>query len=183
MTKLEAARLVACLFAAYPAASSNVNNRTTEIFERMLGDLDYVVANAAVERLIATSRFMPTIAEIREACMDLSLGERRAGGEAWGSVLRAISGAGIYRKPGVDFVFNDPVVARCVAALGWEELCNSENQHADRARFIELYDKLAVSTRKEQNTGALPAAQRLKALEDAPIDIVRQLAEAKAVKS
>jgi hypothetical protein len=164
MTKGEAAKLVAVLLAAYPAAKSTAS--TSEVYERMLADLDYPTANAAVERLLATSRFMPSIAEIREACMDLQHGERVAGGEAWGNVLRAIGRWGVYRTPGQDFQFQDPVAARCVAALGWQNLCNSENQHADRARFIELYDRLAVSERKEQNAGALPAAQRLRVLRD-----------------
>ena len=41
-------------------------------------------------------------------------------------------------------LFTDPVTAQCVASLRWRELCDSENQAADRARFVELYDKLAA---------------------------------------
>lgn len=159
MTDSECQKIVAVLMAAFPNAKST--SATTTVYERMLRDQEYVVTNAAVERLLATSRFMPTIAEIREACFDLNLGERQAGGEAWGSVLRAVQGAGSYRTPGVDFVFNDPVVLRCVEALGWQNLCSSENQVADRARFIELYDKLSLSERKHANADQLPAAKRL----------------------
>jgi hypothetical protein len=108
---------------------------------------------------------MPTIAEIREACMDLEHGEPKAGGEAWGEVLAAVSRWGIYRQPGLDFQFADPVVARAVQAFGWRNICNSENQQADRARFIELYDRLATVERKQLNAGQLPAAQRLRALQ------------------
>lgn len=184
MTRSEAAKLVAVLLAAFPSAKSTAG--TSEVYERMLADLDYPTANAAVERLIATCKFMPSIAEIRGACMDLSHGDQRAGGEAWGECLKAISRFGIYRAPGKDFSFQDPLVARCVAALGWEALCNSENQAADRARFIELYDKLAVGARRDLNAGALPAAERLKAIKSpeggAIESMVLQLAEAKTVK-
>lgn len=172
MTKAEAAKLVAVLLASYPntpqarVSSSGQTVQTSEVYERMLADLEYPTANAAVERLLATSRFMPTVAEIRDACMDLIHGDQRAGGEAWGECVKAISRWGIYRVPGVDFMFSDPLVARCVAALGWQNLCNSENQAADRARFIELYDRLAVGARRDTNTNQLPAAQRLRALQE-----------------
>lgn len=183
MTSAEAARLVAVLLASFPGAKTTP--KTSEIYERMLADLDYPTANAAVERLLATSRYMPTIAEIRDACMTLTHGDRAAGGEAWGECMAAIRRYGIYRVPGKDFSFKDPVVARCVHALGWEELCNSENATADRARFIELYDQLAVNARRDINANQLPAAQRLRALKDGDDAqaIVLQLAEAKAVKS
>ncbi len=164
MTKAEVAKLVAVMVAAFPNAK--VTADTSSVYERMLADLDYPVANAAVERLLATCKFMPTVAEIREAGLTLHSGEIAAGGEAWGSVLDAIGAQGVYRLPGTDFGFRDPVTARCVSALGWEELCNSENQTADRARFIELYDKLAATERRGQLSEGLPAMQRFRALQE-----------------
>ncbi len=161
MTTLEIKKLVAVLIASFPA--SKVTDQTVTAYERMLSDLDFRVANAAIERLLATAKWLPTIAEIREACLALSAGEKRAGGEAWGDVLAAMRMFGYIRSPGVDFNFPDPVTAKCVAALGWSELCGSENATADRARFIELYDKLAAIERTKQLADSLPAAQRLKA--------------------
>lgn len=163
MTQAETAKLVAVLLAAFP--QSRATQQTSQAYERMLGDLDYPAANAAVERLLATARFMPTIAEIRETTLALTVGEQKPGGEAWGVVQRAIGCEGVYRVPGKDFTFRDPVIARCVAALGWEELCNSENLVADRARFVELYDKLAVQALRKQLSEALPAMQRYRAIE------------------
>lgn len=163
MTEAEVRKLVAVLLGAFPA--SRTTPETAMVYERMLKDLDYPAANAAVERLLATCKFMPTVAEIRETALTLSSGEQMPGGEAWGSVLAAIGGAGVYRVPGKDFQFRDPVTAQCVRALGWEELCNSENSSADRARFIELYDKLASQHRRKQLSECLPAMQRYRALE------------------
>lgn len=183
MTRAEVAKLVTVIMAAFPQPDRST--QTSDVYERMLGDLDYPTANAAIERLLATSDRIPSIAAIRTACMDLKHGDQKAGGEAWGECLKAISRWGIYRNPGEDFQFQDPVVAKVVAALGWQNLCNSENSAADRARFIELYDKLAVTVRRDENAGQLPAAQRLKALKDSDQDsgeLVRQLAAAKAVK-
>jgi hypothetical protein len=163
MTQAETAKLVAVLLAAFP--QSRATSQTSQVYERMLADMDYPAANAAVERLLASSRFMPSVAEIRETALAITVGEQKPGGEAWGTVLKAISAEGVYRKPGEDFRFGDAVTAKCVAAMGWENLCNSENQQADRARFTELYDKLAVHERRKQLSESLPAMQRFRALQ------------------
>lgn len=161
MSPLEIKKLVAVLVASF--SSSRISMDTVGVYERMLSDLDYVVANAAVERLLATAKFLPTIAEIREACLALSSGEKLPGGEAWGIVLSAIRKYGYVRVPGKDFEWEDRIVAKCVTALGWNELCSSENVQADRARFIELYDKLASTERTRQLADGLPALKRLQA--------------------
>lgn len=171
MTEPEVQKLVCVLIAAFPSAMAKVDDEhqrnTMAIYRRMLADLDYLVANAAVERLLATCRFMPAVSEIRDACLSLTQGEVRAGGDAWGSVLKAIAEQGAHRTPGADFQFRDPVVLLCVKALGWRELCLSENQVADRARFIELYEQLAAKQRRLALSEGLPAMQRLRAAQAA----------------
>lgn len=163
MSPAETAKLVAVLLAAFPQSRATI--QTSQAYERMLGDLDYAAANAAIERLLASSRFMPSIAEIRETTLAIVSGEQKPGGKAWESVRRAIQREGAYRTPGVDFVFSDAVTMSCVSALGWSELCASELQASDRARFVELYDKLATQERRKQLSDALPAMQRYRAIE------------------
>ncbi len=153
MTRIEVAKLVGVLLAAFPSA--DVNRATTTAYETELADLDYASANLAVRRLIGSSKFRPSIAEIREAATELANGPRRHGGEAWGDVIKAVGRYGAYRTP----VFADPLVERAVLAFGWSAICGSENQIADRARFIELYDGLATTTRRELQ---LPQAIRLR---------------------
>ena len=51
MTASEAAKIVAVMLAAFPAAKGSA--QTSQIYERMLADLDYPAVNAAVERLLA----------------------------------------------------------------------------------------------------------------------------------
>jgi hypothetical protein len=163
MTEAQVHKLVAVLAASFPAARGDAG--TIAAYQRMLADLDYPAANAAVERLIATSKRLPTVAEVRDAVLALTAGEARNGGEAWGDVLKAIRRYGYMRTPGVDFHFDDPVVANTVRALSWQELCSSENAVADRARFIETYDQLAVRHRRAQLSDGLPAMQRFRALQ------------------
>ncbi len=163
MSPLEIKKLVAVLVAAYP--NSKISEESVGVYVRMLADLDYPAANAAVEQLLASSKWMPTVSEIRERVVSLHRGEILVGGEAWGLVLKAIGRYGRYRVPGVDFKFDDPTTAECVSALNWRELCDSENPQADRARFVELYDRLAARNRRAELTDGLPATKRFRELQ------------------
>lgn len=160
MNAKEAEEAVAIALAACPAHAAkldaNAAKNMVTAWMMMLEDLPGAEVAAALKRHIATSKWLPSVAELRELVAEAKYGDRRPGGDAWGDVLRAIATVGAYRSP----AFADPVVARCVHALGWRELCLSENQAADRARFVELYDKLAATERREQTIGALPGASR-----------------------
>lgn len=154
MTPLESAKVVAMLMAAYPQAQ--MTRQTSGMYEHMLADLDREVATAAVERLIGSAKWLPTIAEIRFAAAEVKHGPRRLGGEAWGDVVAAMRKVGWYGRP----KFDDPLVADAVRMLGWQALCSSTNEVADRARFVELYDGLAERNRRETVVAkglALPA--------------------------
>jgi hypothetical protein len=104
------------------------------------------------------------VSDIRRTVIELEKGPVRPGGEAWGDVLRAIGRYGSHRAPGIDFEFDDPEVARCVKALGWSNLCNSDadGQRADRARFIELYGVHAAQERRELQAPILKQARELR---------------------
>lgn len=163
MKQSEAAKLVAVLLVAFPSQGSRLSSvqQTTmaEMFADMLSDLSYEQCNAALRVLIQTRQFLPTVAEIRSTALELARGPAPSGGEQWGSVTRAMREKGAWRVPGEDFVFNDPITAKCVQAMNWTALCLSENSVADRARFIELYDKLAGDARREAQAPALAAAR------------------------
>jgi hypothetical protein len=173
MTHEEAQKLVTMLVTGFPNLMSRLSSEqqasTMKLYRHMLLDMDFALANAAVGRLIASSRFMPTIAEIREAALVCAHGQRRPGGEAWGDVLAAVAKFGVYRRP----VFSDSLVAHAVYMLDWVGLCSSDNQVADRARFIELYERLASARRAEQQ---VPERMR-RELPEHPPERVWQLRE------
>lgn len=167
MTEAQVRDLIVKMTAALPRDWSFLTKEqqgaTEAIYVRMLTDLPWFAARAAVESLLSTAKNMPTIAEVRAATLNAMHGNVRAGGDGWGDVRKAISRYGMNRSP----EFIDPVVERVVRALGWRELCQSENDVSDRARFIELYDRFARDQRHEANVSQLPAAQRLRAIQAA----------------
>lgn len=159
MTKAEAAKLVGFLLGAFPSAS--VTEKTSLVYEQLLADLDFSAAQLAVNRLARTKRFLPTIAEIREAALEIVHGPKRLGGEAWGDVLAEIRRVGAYDLPR----FEDPAVAEAVRLMGWRGLCLGDNETSDRARFVELYEGLQDRARTDVQAGhALPPAKGLAGL-------------------
>lgn len=124
----------------------------TKLYTAGLMDLDYGVAEAAVIRIVHTSKFLPTVAEIREAAGVVKHGNQRTGMEAWGEVLQKIRTFGLRRDSTPtrgEFFFADPITERVVLAMNWEVLCAGEGDQitADRARFIAAYDRIAETER------------------------------------
>jgi hypothetical protein len=157
MKKSEAAELVMMLIAAFPQAKTT--DRTSQVYETMLVDIDAAAARAAVHRLIATSRWMPTVAEIRAICAAQTHGAARSGEEAYAEVLAAVRVHGRDYGQGAP-KFRDPIIARCIGVWGaWNDLCSSPSDDpGGRARFVELYDDLATRGRQDLAAGqSLPS--------------------------
>lgn len=165
MNKQETAKILAVIDVLFKSARTQPVDVALqiEVWTEMLGDLEYRSVDLAIRSMAGTSTWAPSIAEIREAVLELEEGPVRAGGEGWRDFLDAVGRYGSYRVP----VFSDPVVSRVVQSLGWKELCLSENQVADRARFIELYDKLACDERRLKQSPLLAAAKEQRALTEA----------------
>lgn len=159
MNRQETSQILAILFAAFPSSRPHQSKAelTLDVWSTALHDISADTARQVVQALIETRTFMPAIAEIRSMASQASRGRVRSGAEAWPGVMAAMRQEGAYRTPGQEFVFADPITARCVQLMDWQTLCLSENTVADRARFIELYDKLATEVRSESQSPALVA--------------------------
>lgn len=174
MTRQEAARIVAVILASYPTQAEKLLNpkrqvAMVEAFESLLSDVSYEHANAAVRALVQTSKFMPSIAEIRASALELVRGPVRAGVDAWGDLrqLRAFRDRDAMTEV-------DPLVLQVCQRYGWIEwrtyfrgsedieqwhVVTSEHEASDRARFAELYDKLASQAQREAQSPLLAAAR------------------------
>ncbi len=170
MKPTEARLIVMTLLSGYQSQTARLPvedmQLMIETYRIGLEDLSVEDARAAVARAMRTSKWLPTIAEIRALVVGARTGDR-TGAEAWTDVIKAVSRRGIYRTPGVDFTFADPITASLVTAQGWREICNGDgdNVRADRARVIDAYDRIRVAnkTNAAANTGAkiLPMHSRI----------------------
>lgn len=150
----EIAKVVGLLVAAFPAAQPD--EKTTRVYMEMLCDLPFEPSLRAVKRLLSSSRFFPSIAEIREAVTDVTHGPARGGADAWLDVVAAIRSVGYCGTPR----FEDPLVASIVDRWGWRRMCLEGDETADRARFIEAYNAMSKQSRIDLVSG-VPLSRRL----------------------
>lgn len=161
-TKL--AQILKALRGAYP--EKTIPDQTVEVYMRCLADLPLPALEAAVLNHIASSKWFPTIAELREKALALLPGQRMpTATEAWAEVMRAFEMVGYYGTP----EWSHEAIARTVAAMGWQNLCLSENGMADRAHFLRLYEVYCKRLREDQLM--LPEARRLAAQLEEPKEL------------
>jgi len=146
-------RILRQLFSAY--ANAQVTVETIAVYDRLLADIPPHELQTVVDQAIAECKFLPTVAELRERYHTLSrtLGQLTAT-DAWGQVKAEIRRIGSWGTP----TFADPVVAKVVRNMGWNELCMSESpEGVDRAQFTKMYNELVE--RGEQVQKLLPQAR------------------------
>jgi len=158
MTQKETSILLGMLRVAYPRFYAEISPEDITVsvgtWTMMLSDTTLEVATVALQRLIATSKFPPTIAEMRESIATVQYPSLPDAGDAWGEVNDAIRNYGYYRQAEALASMREPV-RLAVERMGWRDLCMSENGMADRAHFLRIYESMEKRT-KEQNL--LPAA-------------------------
>lgn len=131
----------------YPKDGLLPNNQAMELWFRQLQDIPYNVAEAALNKWVATNKWSPTIADIREMSTAVANGETPDWGEGWEQVLAAIRKFGMYRI-GEAMESLDGITRQCVERLGFENICKSENIISDRAQFRAMYEQLADRDKK-----------------------------------
>ncbi|MCP4448262.1 MAG: hypothetical protein GY811_23425 [Myxococcales bacterium] len=125
-----------------------------ELWRSLLHDLPAGSAILATRSALSMASHPPTPGEIRRAALGGVL-HGPTGAEAWGEVSKAIGRWGRDRadRAGVP-PWSSPAIAPTIAAVGgWRALCGSENQVADRARFVDAFDRQMDIARRSVLTG------------------------------
>jgi hypothetical protein len=139
------------LFAAYP--NTQIADETMGVYVENLIDIPLSELEVIIKQAIATHKFLPTVAEIRDMRHGLQNYGQLTYVEAWDTVVKEMHRIGSYGKP----EFQDPLTARVVKSMGWRNLCASENPGIDRAQFRDMYN--ALLTRQERDQKLLPQAR------------------------
>jgi len=160
-------------------AQRPVSTDTLMIYQRCIMDLDFESTKAAVLDLVTTEDWLPSIAAIRKAALSLAH-QLPTAGEAWAEVLDIARDGGFRRGESFKKIYvagqadaladgetdaslnatAGRLLDRAVAAMGgWPSICMSENEMADRAHFMKIWESLAVKAQKE--TVRLPEARQL----------------------
>ena len=172
MTKREFGLFAAAIRTYYPRENILPNEQAHDLWFRQLQDVPYPVAEAVLAKWVATNKWSPSIADIRDGVAEIQNGGPADDwGEAWDQAMTAIRRFGSYDEDGA-LASLPPLTRETVKRLGYKSLCWSENQVADRANFRQVYEIL--SKRKvETDKIPLPVRETLKALTESfakPVD-------------
>lgn len=134
MTRQEIIKLLSIATANFPSMQERDMKPTAVLWERALADIPYDVAEKALLKVLSTSKFFPTIAEIREAVTELTQPRVMDAIEAWELIVQAIRKYGYYDEKGA-MASLPPDVRSMAKRFGWRELCLSTNTETLRAQF------------------------------------------------
>lgn len=158
MNKKEFALFASALRTYYPKEKLLPNEQAIELWYKQLKDISYEVAEVTLNKWVATNKWSPSIADIREQAIDVTQGTGKDWGEAWQDVLRAIRIYGSYQEQeALDSL--DDTTRKVVKRIGFKNLCFSEEISVDRANFRMIYEQQA---QRDKQDAQLPP--RLKAI-------------------
>ncbi len=136
MKRNEAARLLTVIAAAYP--NFEPDDDKVRIWAEMMADLEYETAATALQRHIATSRFAPTIAEIREQAVAAVTSSEITSAEAWGELMHAVRAHGYYHEREA-LASLSPITARVAGIIGWRDINMCTELDVLRGQFLRMY--------------------------------------------
>lgn len=157
MNRKEIINLLGIATANFPNLQQKEMMPTAVLWEKALSDISYDVAEKALLKVLSTSKFFPTIADLRDAATQITQPRTLDAMEAWGLINEAIRKFGYYRQAeAVDFLPNE--VAEMVKRFTWRELCLSENVETLRAQFRMAWE---TQSKRRNELKALPTEIRL----------------------
>lgn len=142
----------------YPREKIMPNEQALTLWYKQLQDIDAKVAGAVLQKWVATNKWSPSIADIREQASKLTVGTPKDWGEAWESARYAVRRWGRNREQEALESLDD-LTRQVVNRIGFQTLCNSEEIGVERANFRMIYEQLASRTKE---TNQLPP--KIKAL-------------------
>lgn len=126
-------------------------------YTQLTADIPEGVLAQAVKNVIKVSRYVPTVAEIREEAGNILKAATRTKAEIpedeWEKVLKAMAQIGPYRSP----KWECDTTAAAVKKIGWMTLCGADMSSMPymRGQFIQTWTKLndaAKMQRRMDNT-------------------------------
>lgn len=153
MTREETIKLLTVLKTSYPRFYTNLSKIDAEniinLWSVMFAEDEAKAVEIALYKLIATSPYPPSIADLRKTIAEITTPVNLDSSEAWGEVMKAIRIYGYINEEGA-LKSMSPLTAEIVRRMGWQTICQSENVVADRAHFLKIYE-LSKSQTVEKN--------------------------------
>lgn len=149
MTRDNFVLMAATLQTAYPWANLFPNDKAMDIWYAKLADVPDELATVVVDKWIETSGKPPAISDIRRETSTIVNGTLPTWEDGWKQVRRAIGRYG-YMAEKEALASLDGLTRSTVESLGWQQICESENQDVLRANFRMVYEIMA--NRKKESS-------------------------------
>ena len=153
MTKQEAAQLVGIVIRAYPSSdrygSREAVVETVNLWAVMFEEDDSSLVGLAVKKHIATNKWPPSVAEIREIMLEMTAPELIPPDEAWRAVSEMFDTVSEYAGNEEYAKRLPPLVNRAAEAVGWKHLRSlhrdayiGQKAGLDRLAYLQQYTPL-----------------------------------------
>ena len=151
MDQIEFGKIAAAINTYYPKDKPFKNPAAIQLWYEEFKELPYEAVVNGLRRHVNTSKWCPTIAELKEAIVVNTAGEKDWGA-SWDECMKVIGRFGQYQEAeALDSM--SPITREVVKRIGFRELCISENQMQDRANFRMIFEQV---TGNEYERAALP---------------------------
>lgn len=154
LTHSKIVKLLTPYLTVYPSCKLEASGLM--LYARALQDVPLDELDAAMVRLMRTSKFFPTVAEILDAVKttrEVISGEDKGGaGAAWHEAMELVRHVGPYRT----WTYSSPAVERAVKHFGKMELCELETDAVNtaRAQFMRIYNEEAARAKERADVKA-----------------------------
>ena len=163
MNKQEFGVFASAVRTYYPKEQILPNQQAMELWFRELQDIPFPVAEATLRQWVATNKWSPSIADIREGAATVVHGTIKEWGEAWEEVLTSVRKYGLYNQ---EKALNslDQLTRTAAERTGFRNICLSENIATERANFRMIYESL-MNREKTNQQIALPLQDIVKQIQ------------------
>lgn len=150
---------ITLLFGAF---GQEQNIQRMKIYMQLLKDVPQDVLQKVTQKLMLESKFLPSVAEIAEACRSLTAtasGTKEVPdwNEAWHEIKRAM-----YNTPwGKSPKFSHPAITKAVNSYGWKSIheVNASDFHTMQAQLRRMYDESAKRYVERKRNNAILAGE------------------------
>jgi hypothetical protein len=155
MTNQEISKLLLMAKAAFPGRSPENQQELvalTNVWRMVLNEIPYKLAEAALIKVLSSTKFFPAPSEIREAAINLMPGPPMAE-EAWEEVRKVITSGHCSienQYNGWKPEWSNELIGKTVNEMGLREMFESENISITMAQFKKYYDNNKAGYKEKQ---------------------------------
>lgn len=153
MNSIETGKVLEFLMSAYPAARGELRTeQALDIWSRSLKDLTFTEVSHAVSAWVLTEKWLPTIADIREKCHNLTTPPDMLASNAWDQLIRALRYS--YAPESEDVWRQLPPITKEIIGgyatfRAWGNTETQALESVQRPMFIKRFEMIQARDRKQ----------------------------------